>query len=301
MSAKGFLARLGIGKESSFGTAVAITQLLPFTSESLSLEKDKLDDPILRGTAGRFLAETVRSRVSGSFEANLTFGGAFDPIFAAALGSQTSDTTALTETFDLAEDINNSLTIAIDKQTSIHEFSGCKINQLTISSDGSVLTASVDVLGKSRTRNGVNTATEFDAAAGYGVRIKHPDIVFKVNGVAVNIASFTLTLNNNLTLVEENAVEPTAIERNGKREVSLSFELARYTTDTYSQNFENDTEFSVEISAANGSDSLTITLPKVVVTNASQPVGGAEIIKQSIDCICLADSTNKEMQIVRAY
>jgi hypothetical protein len=301
MSAKGFLARLAIGTESSFGTAVAVSQILPFTSESLSLEKDKLDDPILTGTSGRLLAETIRQRVSGSIETNLTFGGAFDQVFKAALGSQTSDTTAQTETFDLVEDITTSLTVAIDKQTSIHEFSGCKINQLTISSDGSVLTASLDILGKSRTRNGVNTATEFDNASGYGTRIRHPDIVFKVNGVAVNIASFTLTLNNNLTAIEENAVEPTAIERNGKREVSLSFELARYTTDTYSQNFENDTEFSVEISASNGTDSLTITLPRVIVTNASQPVGGAEIIKQSIECVCLASGTANEMQIVRAY
>lgn len=301
MSAKGFLSRLAIGTEASFGTATTVSQLLPFTSESLSLEKDKLDDPVLTGTSARLLAETVRQRVSGSIETNLTFGGAFDQIFKAALGSQTSDTTALTETFDLTEDITTSLTIAVDKQVSIHEFSGCKINQLTISSDGSVLTVSVDVLGKSRTINGVNTVTEFDTANGYGTRIRHPDIVFKINGVSVNIASFTLTLNNNLTFIEENALEPIDIERNGKREVSLSFELARYTTDTYLQNFENDTEFSVEISASRGTDSLTITLPKVVVTNVSQPVGGAEIIKQSIECICLASSTANEMQIVRAY
>ncbi len=306
---KGFAARLGIREETSWGTAVAISQLLPFTSEDLSLEKDKADDPILHGVAGRDLAETVRSRVSGSVDTSLVFGGAFDPVFKAALGLQTSDTTALTETFDLADDVTDilpSLTIAIDKQVSIHEFAGCKINRLTISSDGSLLSVSFDVLGRSRTRNGVNTTLEFDNAAGYGARVRHADITFKINGVAVNIASFNLTLNNNLQHIEENSELPTNIERVGKREVTLSFELARYTTDTYAQYLEQDTEFSVEISASKGTDSITIYLPRVVVTNAGQPVGGAELIWQSIECVCLrggtgATPTTEEMQIVRAY
>ncbi len=306
---KGFASRLGVGLETSWGTAVPITQLLPFTSEDLSLEKDKADDPILHGVAGRDLAETVRSRVSGSVEAHLTFGGAFDPIFEAALGIKTSDTTAKTETFDLADDVTDilpSLTIAVDKQVSIHEYTGCKINRLTISSDGSLLTVSFEVLGKSRTRNGVNTATEFANAFGYGVRVRHADITFKINGIAVNIASFNLTLSNNLQHIEENSELPTNIERAGKREVTLSFELARYTTDTYAQYLEQDTEIAVEIVATKGTDSLTISLPKVVVVNASQPVGGAELIRQSIECVCLrggagATPTTEEMQIVRTY
>ena len=306
---KGYASRLGIGEETSWGTAVAVTQLLPFTSEDLSLEKDKADDPILSGDAGRNLAETLKSRVSGSVETNLTFGSAFDLVFKAALGLQTSDTTAKTETFDLADDVTDilpSVTIAVDKQVSVHEFAGCKINRLTISSDGSLLTASFEVLGRSRSRNGTNTSTQLASAAGYGARIRHADITFKINNVAVNIANFSLTLNNNLQHIEENSELPTNIERAGKREVTLSFELARYTTDTYAQYLEQDTEIAVEIVATKGNDSLTISLPKVVVTNAGQPVGGAELIRQSIECVCLrggtgATPTTEEMQIVRAY
>ena len=299
MSAKGYLSRLGIGKETTFGTAVAITQLLPFTSEGLSREIQRLEDGIL-GSDSRILAEQTQKSVSGSIETDLTFTG-FDDIYEAALGLK-SGTGVSTDpyVFSLADDINTSLTIAIDKGVSIHEYAGCKINSLTIAGDGTKLTASIDILGKTYSiPSSVNTATEFDNALDYGNRVLFADIKFSAGGIAYGISSFNLQLNNNLTAIFENSREAAEISRNGKREVSFSFELPRYQVDDFNAMFDNDTEFDVLIEAVLGTNTLQIILPRVVISNTNPVVSGAEIIKQSVECTVLKPATGDELTIKR--
>jgi hypothetical protein len=125
---KGFASRLGIALETNFGTAAKVSGLLPFTSESLTKEQERVESGALLGTAGKRQSYIVGGQVSGDISANLTYTD-FDEIFEASFGSKTVDSTTGKKTFDLTEDINKSLTIAIEKGVSIHEFVGCKISK----------------------------------------------------------------------------------------------------------------------------------------------------------------------------
>ncbi len=300
MSAKGFLSRFAIGKETAFGTPAIVTQKLPFTSESLSKEVQRLDDGIL-GSDSRILAEQTQKSVSGGIETDLTYIG-FDEVYELALGAVSGTGTSTDPyVFTLTDDINQSFTVAVDKGISIHEYTGCKINSLTISGDGSKLTASIDVIGKSRAIGtlATNTATDIDNANDYGNRILFADITFLAGGKAYGISSFTLQLNNNLTAIFENSREAVEISRNGKREITFSFELPRYQLDDFNTMFDNDTEFDIQIEATLGTNTLQIILPRVVISNTNPTVSGPEIIKQTVECTVLKPATGEELTIKR--
>lgn len=299
-TAKGFAAKAAVGKEASWGTPVNVSQLIPFTSESLTKEFSRLEDGIL-GDVGRRLAEISQIGVNGGIEADLTYTG-FDILFEAALGSVSGTGTSTDPyIFDLTEDVNESITIAINKQVTVHEYAGCKINNLRIQgSTGDKLTVSIDFLGKSHNRgtNATNTDATINGASGFGKRILFSDCSLNVAGSVLGFSSFNFQLNNNLTAIYENSLEAIEISRNGKREVSLSIEFSRYKDDTFHDYFDLDAEVPIILSATDGTNYFELNIPRARVSKIGDPIGGADIVKQSIEFIILK-GTSSEFAIKR--
>ena len=300
-TAKGFAAKAAVGKETTWGTPVVVSQLIPFVSEGLSKEFSRASDNIL-GSEAIQRAEITQENTSGSVELEAVYTG-LDEILEAALGTK-SGTGISTDPFifSLTEDINTSLTIAIDKQVSVHEFVGVKINQLTIQgSAGDTIKVSLDTIAKSKNRaaSALNLSTDIAAASPFGGRMLFSDVSCSVGGSPIGIAGFNLQLNNNLTAVYENSKEPVEILRNGKREVSLSIDIARYINDTFNDYFELDAEIPIILSATDGTNNFEINIPRAKVTKVGDPVGGAEIIKQTVEFILLKSGTSNEFEIKR--
>lgn len=300
-TAKGFAAKAAVGKEASWGTPVVVSQLIPFVSEGLSKEFSRASDNIL-GSEAIQRAEITQENTSGSIELEAVYTG-LDKIFEIALGSKSGTGTAADPyIFSLTEDIDKSLTVAIDKQVSVHEFAGVKINQLTIQgSAGDTVKVSLDTIAKLKNRgtSATNTSANIDAAAAFGGRMLFSDFSCSVGGSPIGMAGFNLQLNNNLTAVFENKKEPVEISRNGKREVSLSIDIARYTNDTFNDYFELDAEIPIILSATDGTNHFEINIPRAKVTKVGDPVGGAEIIKQTVEFSLLKSGASNEFEIKR--
>lgn len=300
-TAKGFAAKAAVGKETTWGTPVNVSQLIPLVSEGLSKEFSRASDNIL-GSEAIQRAEITQVNVSGSIELEATYTG-LDEIFEIALGTKSGTGTSTDPyIFALTEDINSSLTVAIDKQVSVHEFAGVKINQLTIQgSAGDTIKVSLDTIAKVKNRgtSATNTKTDINNAAAFGGRILFSDFSCSIGGSPVGIAGFNLQLNNNLIAVYENAKEPVEISRNGKREVSLSIDIARYTSDTFNDYFDLDAEVQIVLSATDGTNNFEINIPRAKVTKVGDPVGGAEIIKQTVEFTLLKSGASNEFEIKR--
>jgi len=300
-TAKGFAAKAAVGKETTWGTPVNVSQLIPFVSEGLSKEFGRASDNIL-GSEGIERAEITQINVSGPIELEATYTG-LDEIFEIALGTKSgTGTSADPYIFSLAEDINKSLTVAVDKQVSVHEFAGVKINQLTIQgSAGDTIKVSLDTIAKLKNRgtSATNTSADIDGASPFGGRILFSDFSCSAGGSPIGIAGFNLQLNNNLTAIFENKKETVEVSRNGKREVSLSIDIARYANDTFNDYFDLDAEIPIVLTATDGTNNFEINIPKAKVTKVGDPVGGAEIIKQTVEFTLLKSGSSNEFEIKR--
>ena len=284
---KGFTSRLAVGKETTWGTAVQVTRLIPFTSEGLTKELERVDDSsTLVGTAAKRASYIAGGQVSGDVSADLTYTD-FDEILEAAFGVKTVDTTTGVTTYDLAEDVDISLTVAVEKGVSIHEFVGCKVSRLSISTGDNRLQISVSFLGKDYTRAGLNTGADFDALSSPGRAILLPDCTLQIGANTYNFSELNFTLDNKLQAVRGNSKLPVSIDRNGKREMSFSITLPKYEADNFYSDFENGAETSVVLTATDGTNTFKLILPKVIVQTVDTSVSGEGIIPQKVDFIVL--------------
>jgi len=293
---KGFASRLGIGLETSWGTAVKVTKLIPFSSEGLTKEQERVDDSAtLVGTAVKRTSYIVGGQVSGDISADLTYTD-FEDILHAAFGKKTVNVNTGITSFDLTPDVGLSLTVAVEKGVSIHEFVGCKISRLSISTGDNKLQLSVSLLGKDYTRAGLNTSADFDNLASPGRVILLPDCTLQVGNNSYNFSELNFTLDNKLQAVRGNSKTPLSIDRNGKREVSFSITLPKYEVDTFYADFENGTETSVILSATDGTNAFKLILPKVIVQTVDTSVSGEGIIPQKVEFIVLRGEGNLGVQ-----
>lgn len=284
---KGFASRLGVGLETSWGTAVTVTKLLPFTSEGLTKELERADDSsVLVGTAAKRKSYIVGGQVSGDISADLTYVD-YEDIFHAAFGKKTVDTIAEVTRFDLTPDLDVSLTVAIEKGVSVHEFTGCKISRLSVLTSDNRLQVSLSLIGKEYTRAGHNTSTDLEALSAPGRTILLPDCTLQIGSSSYNFSELNFTLDNKLQAVKGNSRTPLSIDRNGKREVSFSVTFPKYEVDNFYADFENGAETSITLTATDGTNTFKLILPRVIVQTVDTSVGGEGIIPQKVEFIVL--------------
>lgn len=293
---KGFASRLAVGREDTWGSAVKVAKLIPFTSEGLTKELETTDDTsVLVGVAGKGRVYAVGGQASGDISADLTYTD-FDEIFEAAFGLKTIDPNTGQTTYDLEDDVDVSLTVAIEKGVSVHEFVGCKVSRLSISTGDGKLQISISFIGKDYTRAGLNTSADFDALTLPGRAILLPDCTLQVGNNSYNFSELSFTLDNKLQAVKGNAKAPLSIDRNGRREVSLSITFPRYEIDTFYADFESGTETSVVLTATDGTNTFRLLLPRVVVEGVDTSVSGEGLIPQKVEFVVFRGEGNLGVQ-----
>lgn len=204
------------------------------------------------------------------------------------------------------------LTLGIDKQTSIWVFRAVMVNSITLSwqaQQGLILDTNLVAFDVTRSSSANTSSSGWDWSPSgkmeslnqriifhHGTfRIKDYDSGGLASGDKLGIKSFNLTINNNLIADDQDTVsgirnkEPA---RNGLREVSGSFELARYNTDTFHTDLGADTikmadmKFTGE-SMGNNNKALNIYLPRFKITNSPSPVPGKQVLDQTVEFKCL--------------
>ena len=201
MAVTGSGAGLQIGKEGSWGTAVAGTTFVDFTSESIKMEPDKkVQDSLIasKSTPGKDLMGLL---VQGdiSFILRPEFAGKiFHWAFGGTdtVGSGVPVAGAYTHTIPLAEASGTlpAMTTLIDRKAAVKKYSGCKVNTLSIDAAvGDYVKGTISVMGKDEA---VGTLASLSALALKAFRAVSATCT--IAGTAYDVKKVTFKLDNKL-------------------------------------------------------------------------------------------------------
>lgn len=317
---QGIASRCALGVESIFGTAVAVTEILPFTNESINRAITQLESQYLEGNAARRNLKNTVLSVVGGLECELIFDEeSGDPIgieriLRGVLGASARDGANNLNQYKTASAVDDIYTICFNKQVSNWESSSVKFNTMNITAEaGGKGMITTEVIGYDLLRTGdagiVNAIAAVTGLANttQPENLAFDDLVFRISDQVdaldgndcMKIDSFELAINNNL-------IEPTwstpctdhtnpllTLEsiRNGFREVSLAIILPRYQSDQVFTWLNNDTALQCDLKFTSGSYEFNILLPNIkIMGDPTAQIGGAELIKPEVNIMALANS-----------
>ena len=317
---------LGVGKETSYGTRVQVTERVPLLGEGIAFDyQDALHEYLYGGAATPGMKRAFEP-VTGTVEANVCYTVknttfvSVTRLIAMAMGTTTWDTDTYEISF--ADDLSVFGTIAIDKgqhATQVWQAVSCFVNGFTLSCNaGESLQASFDIQAYDLMINDTTNTVAILAALATDLPelVMFSDFVFSIGdhggvlgaGDQIALNSFTISVNNNLTEPEQttlpasgalNIMQPIQPVRNGFREVTLEIVVPRYTADTFFDFQANDTSLQATFvgtgSSGGGSEEFDILFPNLKVTNVSVPVEGAEALMQTITFRCLRRNSTSDI------
>jgi len=268
----GLKGQAGFAAASSWGaTFVPATTMIPFVSESITKNFDRMMSKALIGQAGEHESEVGRQIVAGDLVMDLDYNNL--GLLEYALGDLTTGTYSLTMDLPMFH-------LEIDKGVQRYRFQSCKVNQVTIAGSAGAedpITVTLNVIAYSATISG---STFPSLSLSTPTRAWFEDLsMFRIGDLAdalapgdeLGISSFELVCNHGLqadgkdSSNQANVLEPI---RNEFRQVTAKFGLARNSSDA--ENIADlcaaGTRVQAQLALTNGSDSFTVYLPQGKVT-----------------------------------
>ena len=285
-------AQLQIGKETTWGTAVAGAKIINFTSESIKVNADKKTEDTLIASTAPSGKDLMKLEVSGDFS------GILRPEFAGYLlrlafgGSDTKTdnspvTGAYTHSIPLvgASGTLPSFTAIIDRKVAVKKYSGCKIDSFSLEGAAAdYVKFTVSVKGKDEA---TGTLASLSALALQSFKTVGASLT--IGGTTYDAKSVKFNLKNNLQDVGQTygsgvyVLEPI----HGQREATVDIDL-NYGSDTetlFDTNYVTDTKASIvwtlkSPSVVTGSTNytVTITMNNVAITSVERNVNGAGVL-----------------------
>jgi hypothetical protein len=201
----------------------------------------------------------------------------------------------------------------------VYEFAGYKTSTLAITGNpGDGFRISADGFATALDLNSaVNTTGVLAALTQGGDILLFQDSVFRIADLAdalqasdaLNVTDINIEVNRQLEPVEVNSRARTEALENGFRESTLTFSLPYYTNDFIMDAHQNHTPLQADLVITLGANVKTIQLPKLIVTEYSNNVGGPDFVTVDVTCQIIPDpegdnafmtleNTNAELQII---
>lgn len=315
----GLSGQLGVKKESTFGTAVAVDRFYEFNTESVDLQKTVVQGMGLR--AGGQVAKAVRrvltaTMVSGDIELDLPAKG-LGLLLSAATGSTPAGVTNAGGTgkyfdFTLADMYGSSYTC----QVGVPQFNGTvtpktvagvKVNSFELSVDNvGMAKGKFSIDGKSMTTSGAGPAALQGASYPATNNLFHfAQGSITVNGSPVgDIRDFSITVDNALKTDRFNLGGSTKSEQviAGFRKITGKMSV-EFNSTTYLDAYVADSSVAIVLTLAGatiaGSDkeSLIITLPQIKLNGDTPNVSGPDVVMQNVTFEALAADTGEPLTI----
>ena len=312
---QGIASRCAIGAETTFGTAVAVAELLPFSAESINKAITQLEAQHLDGTVGRRALKNSVISVVGALEGEAVWDeDAGDPIgiervLRGFLGS--SSTSTDNNQYKTANAIDDHYTLCFNKQVSNWEIVSAKFNTFSLTGQaGGKIMFSTDVIGQTLLRTGDAGITNAIAAVTALSNTTQPeniafdDLIFRIgdqsdalaSGDQYKISDFELSGNNALSEPDWSTVDSVHTNnlltlepiRNGQREINLKIGLPRYDSDQLFTWLNNGTALQADLKFSSGSYYFNIFLPNIkIMGDPAAPISGPEIIKPEFNIMAL--------------
>ena len=314
---------IAVKKESTYGTAVAVTSIVPFISEDINRTINQISANYNDGFAALPQLNNTTKEAGGSLQVQCVFDeiatdiiGVDDLIFA-ALGSGAYDATSGYAVYKPTDELSVSYTVAIKKGSIIWELSGAKITTLEITGQaGGDITMTATFVGKKLLRTGetgiTNTTSTFSGLtpANIPTLMRFDQGVFRVgalgdalaSGDARCISQFTLSINNNLspatfaTTCTNHTDGTLTLEplRNDRRSVTLSVTHPRSNDQDEFGWHLNETELQIDMKFTGSSKNFNFYLPRVRVTAPTENVSGRALVPKTVQYTALRNGTTNE-------
>lgn len=290
----GMNAFIGYGKETSWGSGVAVTDFVEVLSENLSASFDRFDYKNIYG--GFYEPDDMAGvqRVAGSI-ALAAHCVSIGPFLKGALGVNSvtvvlsgslfrNDFTANTADWS-TEAAQPSYTFEIFRDvTSSFRYAGCNVAQLQMQfAPNQDVRVTAQLIARSAAVIAKSTPT-FPASPVYPFAFDTASI--SVGGAAVSVFDgLSITIDNQLDGIPllNNSTQIARIRRKGPQMVRLSGTM-EFDNLTEYNNFVNQTEQRITVSVTRANSfQLTIDLPRVVYTAFPLGAGGRERLTVSMD------------------
>jgi len=292
-------ASIGIGEESTYGTAVSRTNWRPLISSSLLRTIEKVPRPTLRtGAAGAMRRAHFISadNAGGSFQVECDYNSV--GMFCKHLMGTVADTGGgpYDHTYTFANTLPTGLTIENIRGTGTSEvFEGCKISTGTFAvSAGGVMTFDAAVIAETSAARG-SAGTPTIAATDAPVLHSHAGQL-SFNSVNYDVIDMSLTVNNSLAtrqkLGSAATLEPLRSDFQSV-EMSVTVEV----DDVLMAAYIADTESDAVITFTSGADVFKFTIHSAYLSEVSDPVTDANIVRQSLVLVGQSDGTDEGLKI----
>lgn len=291
-------ARLQVGLEDAFGTLDTTTVEYAFLQESLKENREKKTEGVIVGCKGEPASVTTKIAVEGNISV-LARPDDIGILLGAALGEEANVTTVGTagkkHTFTAIETTESnslpSLTILVDRIADIFGYSGCKIDELKLSSAaGDFVKVEVTLMGQAET--GSQSLASLSRSALKPFLFSGGSLAFGCTEVEITSVDFSLknSLDNSLQTNTTGLYpyEPQPAER----QISISAELLFDDTSLaqYTAYYKTDTPFTLELSFTSEEEietglnySLDIIIPAVQITGSDFNISGKDVLKHKFD------------------
>lgn len=294
MADRGSGARCAIGKESNWGTAVADTMLLNFTSEGLKLNVEKVQEDSLLAAKAAPAYDLMGMSASGPVSVVLKPENA-GLIIKAALGGTDTVTVVTGQQVHtiIAQSASSALpsyTLMVDRKVAIKRYSGAMVQSLKLAAKvKDYVRATIEFLAKDESTGTITSSTAPSLRA-----YKMIGGTFTLGAVAHEVASFELDYQNNLEPGPQTNVSGLYITQpmQGPRRIGFTIETpyASASETLRESNYKTETLLSScvfhlespEIIATTYKYRMDITLNNVAILDASVNVNDAGIMMITI-------------------
>ena len=299
----GLAAQIGIGVETTVGTAATPTRFYEFNDESIAMTIERIESEGLR-TGNRVLRSdryaSGQKAIEGSFSMDMTADNTAI-LFKHALGAVATAGT-YTHTCTMADPFGLGLTIEVgrpgnDGTVRAFTYAGCKINSLDLSvSVGELLSAEFGVIGTTAETIGTVTAASY----GSSLELLHfAGAAITVAGTSYPCKDFSLSVNNGLTadrfvLGSQVAQQPIA---SSLAEVTGSLTSEFLDATAYNRVINATHAAVVATFTDSTADTITVTVPVARFDGDTPSVGGPDILDQTLNFKGLFNGTDSPVTI----
>ena len=302
----GLAAQIGIGVETTVGTAVTPTRFYEFNDESIAMTIERIESEGLR-TGNRVLRSdryaSGQKAIEGSFSMDMTADNTAI-LFKHALGA-VATAGSFVHTCTMSDPFGLGLTIQVgrpgnDGTVRAFTYAGTKINTLDLSvSVGELLSAEFGIIGTTAETIGSVTAASYAS----NLELLHfAGAAITVAGTAYPCKDFSLSVNNGLTadrfvLGSQVAQQPIA---SSMAEVTGSL-TAEFVDAVAYQRVVNATHAAIVATFTDSTgDSITVTVPVARFDGDTPSVGGPDILDQTLNFKGLFNGTDSPVTIAVA-
>lgn len=274
----GFKSFGAVKIEAVVGTAIAADRLVTILSSNLVLNANIRPSPGLLGIGGQYGTQAPPPTGSGTISLldDLTLQ---NPILEQAFGLFVNGTP---DRYDVVDQTTTALTFALERPLAVEEYAGLQINQLELlgnPADGCSVNLDCFFRAKSNV-SVVNTHATLSAlltADPPGAELLFDDVVIRLadladalaGGDAVQVLSYSLSMNRNMEQRLVNSLTPLAARENAKRTTTLTLTLPYDSTLQHEAWWRAQTNLQADITWTLGGITRTLPIPLCRITNVT--------------------------------